>query len=366
MRLRILAVVALALVAPLTGIVATGGSAQAASTSSTSKPNTPAPKPLPTMTTVVISEPAKVENFAALPVAVAEGEFAKTNLKVTIIADAGGANAEPQELAQGSVQAVETGIGASFLNAINSGVTVVYVGNPDYPNPKTKAGFWVNKTFLTKKGTFDAAKATTFKMSLGTAGVASSGAAQAQAWLEKSKESLSKVTQETLSPPTMVLALEHGSLGGGYVNAPYWTELSADATLVDVASPPYATGVVAMYRPWVQSHKAEAAAIVRSLIRTDRTYLTSKYRSTSKVMSIISTYLGIPVTTIDQSDPVVFSQNYSMTSVPAVMKGHALPTTTVLQLNQKGWIQATGILQYTKPIPSKKLITTAVLQAALK
>ena len=66
----------------------------------TSKPNTPAPKLPPTMTTVTIGQPAKVENFAAIPVALAMGEFAKTNLKVKLVTDAGGSNAEPQELTQ--------------------------------------------------------------------------------------------------------------------------------------------------------------------------------------------------------------------------------------------------------------------------
>jgi NitT/TauT family transport system substrate-binding protein len=369
MRIRKLGAVALASPALALAVIASTGTfsatvAQAAST--TFKADTPAPKPLKKMVTITIGEPTAVENFATIPVGIAMGEFTKENLHVTLIKDPGGTNAEPQELAQGDVQAVETGINASALNAINSGIPLVYTGCPDFPNPATKAGFWVNKQFVTSDGLFNKAKAATFKMSLGTGGVSSSGAAEVQAWLEKSHESLGNFTQLTLAPATLVTSLKNGGIGGGFVNAPFWTTLVGNPTLVDVASPPYATGVIEMYKPWVKQNKAVAQALMRAMIRTDRTYLQAGYRTNAQVMNIISGYLGIPVATIDKSTPILFSMDFSMTGKPAGAAKTQLPTKTVLLVNQKGWIQAGGVLQYTKPVAFGKLTTSALQMAAAK
>ena len=367
MRFRNLVAATAALVVPLAGVAVvggTGGIAQAASKSATG-PTTPKPAPLKTKTDVTIGIPVAVENFAALIVGQKMGEFAKTNLTVTLIVDPGGTNSEPQELATGLVQAVNTGINASALNAMYDKIPEVYVGNPDFPNPQTKAGFWVAKTFLNADGTFNKAKAATFKMSLGTAGVSSSGAAEVQAWLQKSHESIATLTQETLAAAPMVQALQSGAIGGGFVNAPYWTPLATTAKFVDVASPPYATGVLAMYKPWANSHKAIAEAIIRSLVRVDRTELAPGYRTNAAVMSIISTWLKIPVATIKLSTPIVFSPTYSLTiSPPGATK--TPNSIKVITEEQAGWIQIGSILQYTKPRPAKDFIDSTFQKAAIK
>lgn len=317
-------------------------------------PNTPAPQPLAKMTSVTITVPAEVESFAAPIVAIKKGEFKKENLDVTLKLDPGGAASEPQELGQGTVQMVETGLNAGALNAMSQGVGLRYVGYPYTYQKGDKEGFWVNKNYVNPDGTFNKSKASSFKISLGTAGVASSSALQVQQWLQKSGVSLSQVSVTNLSGPALVTALQNGGIQGAYALSPYYAPLLNDPKFVQVTGTPLAVGVFEMSTSFIQQKPQVAAAIMRALIRTDRTWLGPNYRSDAAVMSIIGNWLSVPVATIDKNPAVVFSTDMSTG-----------PLTTLVPEIQQMWISLGGVLQYKTPLTIDKVVDPRVVNSVL-
>ncbi|HEY1989551.1 MAG TPA: ABC transporter substrate-binding protein [Acidimicrobiales bacterium] len=320
-----------------------------------SGPNTPAPKPLATMTNVTLTVPAKVESFATPIVAQMNGEFTKENLNVTIELDPGGAASEPQELAQGSAQVTETGLNAGTLNAISQGVGLRYVGYPYTYQTGDKEGFWVDKTYLNKNGTLNKAKLSTFKITLGTAGVASSSALPVQQWLQKSGVNLSQVTITNLSGAALVTALQNGAVQGAYALSPYYQPLLTDPRFTLVTPTPLATGVYEMSSQFISQQPLVAQAIMRALIRTDRTDLGPNYRNNAAVMGIISTWLGIPAATVANNPAVVFSTDMDTAALGPLLTGV-----------QQMWISLGGVLSYTKPLTVKQVVDPSVVNAVLK
>jgi len=317
-------------------------------------PNTPAPKPLATMTNVTLTVPAKVESFAAPIVAQMDGEFTKENLNVTIELDPGGAASEPQELAQGTAQVTETGLNAGTLNAISQGVGLRYVGYPYTYQAGDKEGFWVDKTFLNKNGTFNKSMLSTFKITLGTAGVASASALPVQQWLQKSGVSLSQLSITNLSGAALVTALQNGAVQGAYALSPYYQPLLTDNRFVLVTPTPLATGVFEMSNQFISSQPLVAQAIMRALIRTDRTELAPGYRNNTAVMGIISTWLGVPVSSVDNNPPVVFSTDMGTAALGPLLTGV-----------QQMWISLGGVLAYTKPLTVEQAVNPSVVNAVL-
>lgn len=323
--------------------------------SANSGPNTPAPKPLHTMTSVTLTVPAKVESFAAPIVAQMDGEFTKENLNVTVQLDPGGAASEPQELAQGTAQITETGLNAGTLNAMSQGVGLRYVGYPYTYQVGDKEGFWVNKTYLNKNGTLNKSKLSTFKITLGTAGVASSSALPVQQWLKKSGVSLSQVSISNLSGAALVTALQNGAVQGAYALSPYYQPLLSDSRFALVTPTPLATGVYEMSTQFIKQQPLVAQAIMRALIRTDRTDLTPNYRNNPSVMQILSTWLGIPVATINNNPPVVFSTDMNTAALGPLLTGV-----------QQMWFNVGGVLSFTKPLTVKQVVDPSVVDAVLK
>ena len=306
------------------------------------------------MTNVLLTVPAKVESFAAMIVAQQTGEFAKENLNATFQLDPGGAASEPQELAQGTVQATMTGLNAGTMNAINAGVGLAYVGYPYKYQTGDKEGFWVNKTFVNANGTFNKSMVSTFKITLGTAGAASASAQQVQQWLEKSDVSLSQVSITNLAGPSQITALNSGAIQGAFVLSPYFEPLESNPQYVQVTGTPLATGVIEMGTGFMNQHPTVAQAILRALIRTDRTYLGPNYRSDANVMSIISTWLGVPVATINGNPAVVFSTDYDPT-----------PLNVLVPEIQKTWLQVGGILNFPTPLKVTTVVNTSMVNAVL-
>lgn len=329
---------------------ATGGNVAPVANSG---PNTPAPHPLPTMTSVTITVPAKVESFAAPIVAIQKGEFKKENLNVTLKLDPGGAASEPQELGQGTVQLTETGLNAGALNAMSQGVGLRYVGYPYTYQNGDKEGFWVNKNYVNPDGSFNKSKVSSFKISLGTAGIASSSALQVQQWLQKSGVSLSQVSVTNLAGPAMVTALQNGGIQGAYALSPFYAPLLTDPKFEQVTGTPLAVGVFEMSTSFIQQKPQVAEAIMRALIRTDRTWLGPNYRSEPDVMSIIAAWLGVPAATIDKNPAVVFSTDLSTE-----------PLSTLVPEIQQMWISL-GVLQYKRPLTINQVIDPSVVTAVL-
>jgi NitT/TauT family transport system substrate-binding protein len=314
--------------------------------------NTPPPKPLPTTTNVTFGVSAKIEVFSEPQVAVVQGEFKKENLNVSV--QVLPANSVPQLLTQGQVQFVLNGLNAGNFNAANNGVSNPYIGDPYAYAPSDPTGLWVNKKFLNSDGSLKKPLPSNFTVSLGQAGIAAPSIIQTEQWLEKYGYTYNDVKNVALAQPDIVTALQNGSLDAGYANTPFANALINNPNFEKVTGTALAVGVFQTSSSYLGQHRAVVEAVLRALVRTARTYFGPGYRSNAQVMNDISQWIGVPVSTIDNSAPVIFSQNMSME-----------PLLGPIQQMQQVYFKLGGVLQYSKPIPNSQLVNTSVLNDVL-
>lgn len=324
----------------------------APSVPTTGKPNTPKPQPLKTKTKVVIGVTAPIEVFAEPEVALVKGEFAKENLDATVQLIS--ATSTAQLLAQGTVQVALAGISAGTLNAINQGVDIRMIGDPETLSPDDPSGLWINKQFLTSKGMLKKPLPSDFTLSLGNQGFGAVSAYWTEAYLEKNGLTLNNVQNVNLNQPTILTALQNGSVDAGFANDPYAGPLASDKSVQKVAT----AGGAAVFETttgYLDQHRDVVQAIMRALIRTARTYFADGYRTNAATMNIISTWLKTPVATIDEAPAPVFLPNMTMTLVKPILTGV-----------QKTWIKVGTVLTYTKPLTVASLTDTTVVNSVLK
>lgn len=341
-------------------VATTAGAAKAKATTTTTapsvptvgKPNTPKPQPLPTKTKVVIGVTAPIEVFSEPEVALMKGEFAKENLDATVQLVSPTATA--QLLAQGTVQVALAGISAGTLNAINQGVDVRMIGDPETLSPDDPSGLWINKQFLNAKGMLKKPLPSNFTLSLGNQGFGAVSAYWTEQYLEKNGLTLNNVQNVNLNQPTILTALQNGSVDAGFANDPYAGPLVNDTHVQKVAT----AGGAAVFETstgYLDQHRAVVQAVMRALVRTARTYFGPGYRTNTSVMSIISSWLSTPTSTIEESPAVVFLPNMTMTLIKPILQGV-----------QETWIKVGNVLTYTQPLATKSVTDTTVLAAVLK
>ncbi len=338
--------------AVLVAELCTGAAAGAATTGSNSAPNTPAPKPLPTKTSLTIAVSAPIENFAAPEIALVEGEFAKENLdvKVTVVPQTNITQLVTQQAAPIAIG----GYSAADLNAINGGIPLVYIGDPFGYTKNNPTGLYVASKLLTSKGLLKKTVNRTLRISLGRAGVTSPAFLNVQKWFKKNGLTYHQAQTVPLATGTMLVAMKTGSIDGGFENPPYTSELVGNPQFKLVTAPQFAAGSVETSQAYLKAHKPIVEAVMRAIMRTDRTYLAPGYRNNASVMNDLSSWLKIPVATIKKSPPLVFSPTLSLKPVLGSFAGL-----------QNAWLKYGGVLQYTKPLPMSQIATTSVVNSVL-
>ncbi len=316
------------------------------------QPTTPAPHPLPAKTSVTVAVSAKIEPFIEPALAAAEGEFAKTNLNVTV-------KVVPQTqlpvvLAHGTVALAIGGFSAGFLNAIHTGVPMVFVGDIFSYEKTAATGLWGSRKVFTSTGAVKKTVNRPLNISVGLSGTTSAAFYPVQVWAKKHGITFHQVNTVKIATPTKTIGLESGSLDAAVLDAPFTGEIADNPNYVKLF-PNYAAAVAVTSKAELTAHRPVVEAILRSMMRSARTYLTPGYRNNQTVMSVLSSFSGVTENTIKKSPPLVFSLDMSMVPIEKTMQGM-----------QQDWLQYGGILQYIKPIPYKTLVTNAVIVAAGK
>ena len=314
-----------------------GGSTETTTGSPSSGPNTPAPQPLPALTSVTLVQVSPAEYLAPYYLAQAFGEFKKENLNVTI-AKLGFTDALAL-MEQGKVQMLSAGASAGMLNQIAANGAFAQVGHTFDLIPNTKTGLYVRKEFLNPDGTLNCADVPKMTFNFSTGGIAASIVYVIKPILDKCGYSLTKVKSASLGGTDSYPALENGAVSLSYLNTPQAQE-AANANFAKLLpNTGYSLASYMMATSFIKSQPAVAAAILRAIMRTQRTYLQGDYHSNQQVVNVLSQNTGATAAQIAQDEPLLFTTDlqFSKSADDAVLG------------IQNIWIQY-GIVAYKQPL----------------
>jgi NitT/TauT family transport system substrate-binding protein len=326
--------------------------AQSSSTSSGTDetgPGTPAPKPLPTMTNVTASVPFRdIEAYAPLMLADYFGEFKKENLNVKI--EEVQTNNLVVLMQQGKIDFAPAAPSAGVFNAIAAGADIKGVGGGVEFGADDKQGYYLRKGLI-KNGTFDPCDLKGKKVSTGSAtGLGSPAVVELAAYLAKCNLTVHDVNIVPLGGSDLLAGLEAGAVDAGYLADPIWPK-AVDAGMLLIQ--PFTASITSYFMGPIRTEKPEvAAAILRALIRTVRTYLQGDYRSDPKVREALIKSLGSSEAELQGPSPLKFTTDF------------AFPVSSVAPI-QDAWLQVGGLLNYSKALPESAYFDDGPRQAAL-
>jgi len=320
-------------------------------------PGSPAPQPLPEMTTVRLASSFRLEFNSPVLLADTMGEFAKENIQFEFV-NVGFADAIPQ-LAQGSVDAAIGGFELALYNAGNQGLPVKAVmGNyfppdaGDYSVPQT--GLWCRRSSFTDPANPDPAETQRLKWA-SSVGKGSSAVYYSVTELEKRVPdfSVDDLQVDKIPAADIVTALQNGAIDCGVLLDPTWLSVADDPDYVLMATqtPGEPLGLVAFGRNLLQEKPEVGEAFVRAVIRTINTYFAGDYHSDPKVMQEIATVTNQPDTT-------------KLTVTPSLVMDWEIrePTTTSMQ---DLFIKLGVITDFSTPVPEDKVVDRSFYEAAV-
>jgi NitT/TauT family transport system substrate-binding protein len=219
------------------------------------------------LTKVTVTIPVK--STATVPWLLDEafGEFKKRNIDLDVqVVKSSDAMVL---LAKGEIDAIQTGMSAGLLNAIQGGSDLRAVMPSGFEPEDGKSGWYVSTASLNGRPfTVSMMKGQTFASSQGASGTTVLGLSEL---LATANLTLADVTVKTLSTPDIATALENGALFGGSVVLPYNVALEEKNAAFRVApnSPDgYPSGIV-LFGPSLMIDKpAVGKAVVSALLAT--------------------------------------------------------------------------------------------------
>jgi NitT/TauT family transport system substrate-binding protein len=311
----------------------------------------PPPQPLPQQTPVTIGIGATptVAGATAL-LANYFGEFARENLKVTLISQPV-AN-EIVLLQSGRIQMAAAGFAAGVFNAIHEGVDLHLVLEGATPAPTDQDGVWVRKGLVPKNGTFDACQLKHGHYNVAIGPDNNFGILPLALLVDKCPGTTladvkSHMTFSPLAGPNVVAALDNGALDIAYLYDP----LLGTPGLTEHATFEQKTPLSYDLYGWMmgstlQTRPAVARAIMRAMVRTQDTYLTGNYTKNSTVLAALSKVLSEPEAELKSFPPSVFHDQLSAAGITQV---------------QQAYVQFGGLLTFTRPISPSLFIDSSLV-----
>lgn len=309
----------------------------------------PAPQPLAERTKLRVSYPVAIEGFAHLLLADHFGEFEKENLEVELTVAPG--NEALVLLGSDDLDIVMGSPNAGFMNAVNAGVDVRWVGPTYEGNPDSNTGLWIRSEILGDDGEAQADEVKGMSVALGQLGFAAPSAIVVRDFLKPLGLELTDIEVSNLQGADMVLALENGGVDAAVVLDPFTQQVAAAdyATFVQPFAPISTGGFLAGS---IREKNPDALdAFMRAIARTVRTYLQGDYHEDPEVVAALSEIIGIDEDAIKQNEPLVW--NPDLVVDPKVVEDF-----------QEMWIAA-GLLQYDEPMPASDLIDDSAIKRVL-
>lgn len=108
-----------------------------------------------------------------------------------------------------------------------------------------------------------------------------------------------------------------------------------------------------MNRDFYESQPEVAEAVLRALVRTNRTYLQDGFHEDQAVMEELSAAMGVPADALRAS------------LAPVFLPDMAIDRSTIESL-QATWLEIGEVLSYEEPIPIDDIVDTSVLSRVLE
>jgi NitT/TauT family transport system substrate-binding protein len=241
---------------------------------------------------------AKTEGWVFAPLAQTMGEFQKENLNVNLKYDQ-----MPSDIVlaitHGEADAGFLGTSALLFNVVaaSPGIKVTMgTGTP----PAGTTGIYVKSNKIPSSGTFNPCDLKGQKVGVGPAlkgGVVTAGLGLYFAQHCPST-TINDVSLSPLQGANGLIALQTGALPAAALYPPFSTQAkSSGVAKLVVESPPPGGGAMIMGGD-LTSRPTVAKAIVRALLRTERTYLQGDYHANPQVAAAIAQALGVPVSAV--------------------------------------------------------------------
>lgn len=310
----------------------------------------PAAQPLATKESVTMVAGAKVEALVVPFLADHLGEFERENLDVTFQilppADA------TILIATDRADMMIGGLGAGELNAISSGVDMRWIANAHQQSPESQEGLWLRDEYFTADGKPDPAAIKGMKVALSASSAASTASVPTARWLESIGLSLADVSLVNLPATEILIALESGAIGAGYLVAPFWkTASSGDFAQLVTPTPPFAASGYLLAGDHLGEDRAVADAIVRAMSRTIEACLQGDYHADPAAVAALAEVLGQPVDVLVSTPSLVFDPQLGF-------------NTSQLDDLQSVWLEG-DVLDYDQPLADDELVDLTVVEHAL-
>ncbi|MDI2128043.1 ABC transporter substrate-binding protein [Yinghuangia seranimata] len=252
-------------------------------------PNTPAAKPLPAKTHIVVTAGTlSAEYLGPIRVAIAKGEFAKENLDVEL-------KQMPSTdaitlLSKGEIDVLYSAPEAGMVNAAKQGFNVKWVLGNYSSDPKSKSGVWVR---LKDGQTADQVdlKGKTFGSLVGKTSIIMYPIASV---LEKHNTKVTDVQFKQLDAQSNIQALQNGGVDAAWLLDPAWKDFENKPGYAFLGGQPAGEPIGGMlYGPsLLDKNRAAGTAFARAMIRTVSTYFAGDYKADPAFVQELAQILG--------------------------------------------------------------------------
>jgi NitT/TauT family transport system substrate-binding protein len=307
------------------------------------------PQPLAERGEVRVTVPAKYETFATLFVADAYGEFDRENIDVEIL-NAPSTDAIPM-LQRGDIHVQGCGPSVGFINAIDSGIDLVWAAPNSTPGPTDEPGFWVSKDLLDADGDVDPELLRNATVGLGNLQMGSSNALPVSRFLETIGLELTDLNLSSLNGGDLLAALENGSVQAAWLNSPLWQPIKEAGTAERVY--PQGDEPLGGYclGPNRDADAELLQAFFRAMARANRLYLQDDYHEDAETVQVIAEAIGI--------DPSVITAAPALRFDPDLRLDPDVATDL-----QQIWLDV-GLLELDEPLPTDRMVDQTLVEQAL-
>ncbi|MFI5911005.1 ABC transporter substrate-binding protein [Dactylosporangium sp. NPDC051541] len=303
-------------------------------------PNTPAPKPLPTEVTVNASIPFRnIEAYAPLLLAEYFGEFKKENINIKI--QLVQTNNLVVLMQKGDIDFAPAAPSAGLFNAIAGGADIKGIGGGVGWTSANHQGYYVRKSLLKPDGTFTACDLKGKKVSTGSAtGLGSPAVVELAAYLKTCNLTVKDVTIVPLGGADLLAGLDSGSVDAGNLSDPVWSTAEKSGHKLII---PFTASITSYWMGKIRTAKPDvAAAVLRALVRTTRTYLQGDYRSNQEVRAGLIKAMETTDAALTGPSSLVFDPDFKF------------PVANISPI-ETAWAQIGGIVNFDKPLTDAQI-----------
>jgi hypothetical protein len=247
---------------------------------------------------------------------------------------------------------IAAGLTAGMLNLNHQLDALRLTGAIFTVSPKSRDGVYVRNEYMKPDGQIDCDKIASAQINFATGGISHSNAAAIGPVLDGCGLSITQVQAVGLGAGDSAVALQNGAIAMSYLSTPFADQAynSDYATLIPNTAYSFASYIqptkLLTERPEV------AAAMLRAIMRTHRTYLAPGYHDNADVVSQIAEFVGVEPDSVTAAEELVFPPDLAfLDSTVDAMSGV-----------QDIWLKAGGILEYDQAIPIESIIDTSIAE----